>query len=113
MDCLFCKIAAGDTPADIIYQDDTVVAFRDVAPQAPTHILVIPRQHIATVNDIKEGSDQIMGYMTRTAVRLALKEGIAESGYRLVLNCNEQGGQTVYHIHMHLIGGRQLDWPPG
>lgn len=113
MDCLFCQIAAGDVPADIVYEDDTVVAFRDISPQAPCHILVIPRQHIATLNDIYEEDSHVVGYMTRVAARLAQKEGFANTGYRTVMNCNEQGGQTVYHIHMHLLGGRALSWPPG
>lgn len=113
MDCLFCKIIAQSIPADIVWQDDRVIAFRDINPQAPTHILVIPRKHIATVNDIAPGDHELIGHMVSTARQLAVQEGFSEDGYRLAMNCNEQGGQTVYHIHLHLMGGRQFTWPPG
>ena len=113
MDCLFCNIAAGNIPADIIYQDDDVCAFRDIAPQAPTHLLVIPRQHISTTNDLDTDNSSIIGKMAQCAAKLAAEQGIAQDGYRLVMNCNNHGGQTVYHIHMHILGGRQLSWPPG
>ena len=113
MDCLFCKIAAGDIPADVVYQDDRVVAFRDIAAQAPTHLLVIPRVHIPTLNDIEEQDAELLGHMALIAARLAAEEGIADTGYRLNFNCNRQGGQTVEHIHVHLLGGRQMGWPPG
>ena len=107
-DCLFCRIASGDIPADFVLEDDQLVAFRDINPQAPTHILVVPKRHIATVNDLDTADSGLVGDMTLTAQALARAEGIADAGYRLVLNCNAQGGQTVFHIHLHLIGGRQL-----
>ncbi len=112
-DCLFCKLIAGEIPADIVYQDDDVFAFRDIAPQAPTHILVIPKQHIETINDVDESHQAILGKMLVTTKRLAKEEGLADNGYRLVMNCNQDGGQTVYHIHLHILGGRAMTWPPG
>lgn len=113
MDCLFCKIADKTIPADIVYEDDRVVAFRDVTPQAPTHILIIPRQHIATLNDLDEGNHELIGHILCTAKTIAATEGLTEDGYRVVMNCNSHGGQTVFHIHLHLLGGRQMQWPPG
>ena len=113
MDCLFCKILAGEIPADIVYEDDHVVAFRDVNPQAPTHILVIPRRHIATLNDLSQEDGALISHICLTATQLAAEQGIADDGYRLVCNCNAQGGQAVYHIHLHLCGGRAMHWPPG
>ena len=113
MDCLFCKIVAGEIPADIVYKSDTAVAFRDINPQAPTHVLVIPRKHIATINDITEGDQAIVGSLYTAAKEIAAAEGMEESGYRAVMNCNEGAGQTVFHIHLHVLGGRQLGWPPG
>jgi histidine triad (HIT) family protein len=113
MDCLFCRIVAKNIPADILYEDDQVVAFRDINPQAPTHILIIPRQHIATLNAIESEHDSLLGHMVLTAKKLAAQEGISENGYRLIMNCNDDGGQTVFHIHMHVVGGRRLSWPPG
>ena len=107
-DCLFCKIVAGEIPADIVYQDDKVLAFRDINPQAPVHILIIPKKHIATLNDLDDEDQELVGYLAMTAKRLAVEEGIDKSGFRLIMNCNQEGGQTVYHIHMHLLGGRQL-----
>ncbi len=107
-DCLFCKIVAGDIPADIIYQDEHVIAFRDISPQAPTHILIVPRKHIATINDLESTDQLLAGHLLLTAQKLAREQGIDQSGFRLVMNCNQEGGQTVYHIHMHLMGGRQL-----
>jgi histidine triad (HIT) family protein len=113
-DCIFCKIAAGEIPAEIVYEDDAVVAFRDLNPQAPTHVLVIPRRHIATINDIENPEDEgVVGRMYRAARAIAVAEGLAETGYRTVMNCNEHGGQTVFHIHLHLLGGRPMRWPPG
>lgn len=112
-DCLFCKIRDGEIPGDIVYQDDEVLAFRDVNPQAPTHVLVIPSKHIATTNDLGEADAVIVGKMMLAAKKIAADEGFAQEGYRLVLNCNEGAGQTVFHIHMHLLGGRRLTWPPG
>ncbi len=111
--CLFCQIAKGDIPSDRVYQDDRVVAFRDINPQAPTHILVIPREHIATVNDLVEAHEPLVGRLISVARDLARHQGIAEDGYRLVFNCNAGGGQAVYHLHLHLLGGRQMQWPPG
>jgi histidine triad (HIT) family protein len=112
-DCLFCKIRDGEIPGDIVYQDDEVLAFRDVNPQAPTHVLVIPRKHIATTNDLEQADAAVVGKMMLAAKKIAADEGFANEGYRLVLNCNEGAGQTVFHIHMHLLGGRRLTWPPG
>ena len=107
-DCLFCKIVNRELPADIVYEDDELVAFNDISPQAPTHILIIPKTHVATVNDLTEAEIDVPGRLVLRASALAAEKGIAESGYRLILNCNSQGGQTVYHIHLHLLGGRQL-----
>ena len=112
-DCIFCKIASGDIPADIVYQDDTVVGFRDLNPQAPTHVLVIPKKHIATLNDLLPEDEAIVGRMLGAAREIAAQEGFADIGYRTVINCNEAGGQTVFHIHLHLLGGRAMHWPPG
>jgi histidine triad (HIT) family protein len=112
-DCIFCKIAAGEIPADLVYEDDAVVGFRDLNPQAPTHVLVIPRRHIATLNDLAPGDEAIVGRLFLAAKAIAAREGFAETGYRTVLNCNEAGGQTVFHIHLHLLGGRMMRWPPG
>ena len=112
-DCLFCKILAGDIPADIIYESETAIGFRDINPKAPTHVLIIPRQHIATINDISEEDHSIVGSLFSAAREIAAAEGIAEEGYRAVMNCNEAAGQTVFHIHLHLLGGRALGWPPG
>ena len=112
-DCIFCKIANGDIPADIVYQDEQVVGFRDLNPQAPTHVLVIPKKHIATLNDLLPEDEEIVGRMVGAAREIAMREGIADAGYRTVFNCNEQGGQTVFHIHLHLLGGRPMHWPPG
>ena len=112
-DCLFCKILAGDIPADVVYESDTAVAFRDINPQAPTHVLIIPRQHIATINDISEDDQAIVGSLYSAARTIAAEEGFSEEGYRAVMNCNEAAGQTVCHIHLHLLGGRPFSWPPG
>jgi len=113
MDCLFCKIIKREIPADIVYEDDEVLAFNDINPQAPTHILIIPKKHIATLNDIEKADLAIIGRLQYTAAKLAKERGFAEDGYRVVMNCNEMGGQTVYHIHMHLMGGREFTWPAG
>jgi histidine triad (HIT) family protein len=113
MDCLFCKIAEGAIPASIVFEDNEIMAFRDLNPQAPTHLLVIPRQHIATINDIKDGEQALLGKMILRAKELAQTEGFSDTGYRLVFNINPDGGQTVYHIHLHLLGGRRMTWPPG
>ncbi|WP_299311013.1 histidine triad nucleotide-binding protein [uncultured Halomonas sp.] len=113
MTCLFCQIASRELPAQIVYEDDEVVAFEDIAPQAPTHLLVIPRKHIATLNDIEEADLALVGRLQYVAARLARQFGFADDGYRVVMNCNDDGGQTVYHIHMHLMGGRRFTWPAG
>ena len=107
-DCIFCKIIAGDIPSDILYRDNDVIAFRDVNPVAPTHILIVPVKHFVTTIDIPDDNISLAGKMIRSANRLANQEGISENGYRLVINCGKQGGQIVEHLHMHLIGGRQL-----
>ena len=112
-DCLFCKIVEGEIPADIVFESDDVLAFRDVNPQAPTHILIIPRQHISTTNDLTENHELIMGRLFSAAKIIAAQEGVSDEGYRMVVNCNEKAGQTVFHIHMHLLAGRSMNWPPG
>lgn len=112
-DCLFCKIRDGEIPADIVYEDDKVLAFRDVNPHAPVHILIIPRKHISTVNNLEEGDELTMGTLFSTAKMIAAQEGVNEDGYRMVVNCNHQAGQSVFHIHMHLLAGRDMSWPPG
>ncbi len=113
IDCLFCKIVAGEIPADIIHETETTVAFRDINPQAPTHVLIIPRKHIATINDIEDEDREIIGSLYTAARDIAVAEGIADEGYRVVMNCNAGAGQTVFHVHLHLIGGRPMSWPPG
>jgi len=106
--CLFCKIINKDIPADIVYEDDRVLAFRDISPQAPIHTLIIPRKHINTINDASVGDRELIGHMVLTATQIAKENHVDEPGYRLVMNCNEQGGQTVFHIHLHILAGRQL-----
>jgi histidine triad (HIT) family protein len=113
MDCLFCKIAQQQIPAAIVYEDEDLLAFRDINPQAPTHILLIPRQHFSTLNDLTPTDAGLAGKLILKAQEIAVTEGIAESGYRTIFNCNRDGGQSVYHIHLHLLGGRSLHWPPG
>ncbi len=113
MNCLFCKIVAGEIPATIVHDDTDVLAFRDITPQAPTHILIVPKKHISTINDVDSIDEQLLGRMVLIAKELAKKEGLALPGYRLVFNVNSEGGQAVYHIHLHLLGGRQMIWPPG
>jgi histidine triad (HIT) family protein len=112
-DCLFCKIIDRKIPASIVYEDDRVLAFNDINPQAPTHVLVIPKRHIASLNELTAEDDGIVGELTRRAAAIALDRGIAEGGYRTVFNTNRDAGQTVFHIHLHLLGGRSLAWPPG
>lgn len=111
--CIFCKIANGEIKSDIVYQDDDVVAFRDLHPQAPHHILCIPRAHVATANDFQPEQAALIGKLVLAAARVAKQLGVAETGYRLVMNCNALAGQTVYHVHLHLLAGRQMHWPPG
>lgn len=114
MDCLFCKIVDREIPGDIVFEDEHVLAFNDIDPQAPTHVLIVPKRHIATLNDIEEEGDlALVGRLQYTAARIAAEQGFAEDGYRVVMNCNDHGGQTVYHIHMHLLGGRRFTWPAG
>jgi histidine triad (HIT) family protein len=112
-DCLFCKIIAREVPGSIVYEDDRVLAFNDINPQAPTHVLVVPKRHIASLNDLTPDDDQIVGEVIRRAAAIASDRGIAASGFRAVFNTNRGAGQTVFHIHLHLIGGRSLHWPPG
>ena len=112
-DCLFCKILAGEIPADLVYESETAVAFRDINPQAPTHVLVIPRKHISTINDIEQDDQAIVGSLYTAAREIAADAGIADEGYRAVMNCNEGAGQSVFHIHLHVLGGRAFGWPPG
>lgn len=112
-DTLFTKIINREIPADIVYETDEVLAFRDINPQAPVHILVIPKEPIPTMNDLQGKHESLMGKIFLAAAHIAVEEGIAQDGYRVVMNCNEAGGQMVYHIHLHLLGGRQMQWPPG
>lgn len=113
MSCLFCKIANGELESKLVYEGDEVIAFHDISPQAPTHILCIPRRHISTLNDLDEQDAALTGKLMLTAKRLASELGFADDGYRVVMNCNGHGGQTVFHIHLHLLAGRPLRWPPG
>jgi len=110
-DCLFCKMVTGDIKADVVFEDDHILAFRDINPQAPVHILIIPKAHIATLNDLDD--TQLGGHLLQVAIKIAEQKGLTEEGYRTVFNCNKNGGQEVYHLHLHLLGGRQLSWPPG
>ncbi len=112
-DCLFCKVVSGDVPVDIVYEDNHVMAFRDISPQAPSHVLVIPKRHVSTINDLDVGNSDVVGHMFLAAKKVAEMEGISEVGYRAVMNCNEDAGQTVFHIHLHVLGGRRMNWPPG
>jgi len=112
-DCLFCRIIAGDIPASLLYEDDQLVVLADINPQAPTHVLIIPRRHIATLNDLGPGDDALVGEMTRRAAAVAREHGLDGRGYRTVFNCNADAGQTVFHIHLHVLAGRRLAWPPG
>lgn len=112
-DCLFCRVAAGELNAEVVYQDEAVVAFRDINPQAPTHVLVVPRRHIATINDLQPDDAALVGRLYLAAQQVAAQDGIADRGYRTVMNCNREAGQSVYHIHLHVLGGRGMHWPPG
>jgi histidine triad (HIT) family protein len=112
-DCLFCRVIAREIPAQIVHEDEEIVAFRDINPQAPLHALVVPRRHIATLNDLQPADDALVGSMFRRAAALAKEHGCAERGYRTVFNCNREAGQSVFHIHLHVLGGRPLTWPPG
>ena len=112
-DCLFCKIARGEIPAQIVHQDETVTAFRDINPQAPVHVLVIPNQHVGSAAEVGPGNGALVAALLVAANRIAEKEGVSESGYRLVMNVGENAGMTVPHLHLHVLGGRRLSWPPG
>ncbi len=112
-DCLFCKMVAGEIRPDVVYEDDAVLAFRDINPQAPTHVLVVPRTHIATINDLEPSHAELVGRLYLAAREVARREGLAERGYRTVMNCNAEAGQTVFHLHLHVLGGRPMKWPPG
>lgn len=112
-DCLFCKIIAGQIPASMVHQDETLVAFRDINPQAPLHVLIVPRKHIASLNELSPEDDALVGSLLRKAAALAKQNGYHERGYRTVFNTNREAGQTVFHIHLHLLAGRPLTWPPG
>ncbi|HUF46554.1 MAG TPA: histidine triad nucleotide-binding protein [Vicinamibacterales bacterium] len=111
--CLFCRIVSGELPASTVFEDDRIVAFDDLHPQAPTHVLVVPKRHIATVTDLGPDDDGLVGALVRTAAAIAAERGIADAGFRTVFNCNAGAGQTVFHIHLHLLGGRTMHWPPG
>jgi histidine triad (HIT) family protein len=111
--CLFCRIADGDLPATRLHEDDLVVAFRDIAPDAPTHVLVIPRAHIRSAADLGDADGALLGRLFAVAAEVARTEGVADAGYRLVTNIGDQGGQSVHHLHVHLLGGRRMGWPPG
>lgn len=110
-ECLFCKMANGEIKPDIVYEDANLLAFRDINPQAPLHLLIIPKRHIANLNDLNDGL--LGGDLLRTAAKLAAEFGYADSGYRTIINCNDDGGQTVHHLHLHLLAGRRMAWPPG
>tara|TARA_B100001996_G_scaffold250120_1_gene193921 strand:- start:423 stop:821 length:399 start_codon:yes stop_codon:yes gene_type:complete len=112
-DCLFCKIVEKKIPADIVYESEDVIAFKDIEPKAPIHCLIIPKKHISTINDIDGSNSNIIGLMYEAAAQLARTLNVDKDGYRVVMNCNSNGGQTVYHIHLHFLAGRQLSWPPG
>lgn len=112
-DCIFCKIVAGEIPSETVYEDEEILAFEDVNPTAPTHVLVIPKRHIATVNDLSDAHAPLVGRLLVRAGTIAGERGLSEDGYRLVMNCMRGAGQTVFHIHLHLLGGRPFGWPPG
>ena len=112
-DCIFCKIIKGKLPADKVYEDENMLVFNDLHPRAPVHQLIVPKKHISTLNDLTDGDTELIGNIIQRARLLAEKAGIAQSGYRTVFNCNADGGQVIFHLHLHLIGGRKLEWPPG
>jgi len=113
MSCLFCRIVAGEIPAAKVYEDEEILAFSDIKPEAPLHVLIVPKRHISTVNDLAESDDRLVGAMIRRAAAIAAERGVDASGYRTVFNCNSHAGQTVFHLHLHLLGGRTMAWPPG
>ena len=112
-DCLFCKIITGDIPATVVHQDEHLIAFKDINPQAPMHVLIVPRRHVSSLNELAETDDPLVGEMVRRAAAIARQHGHADRGYRTVFNCNAEAGQTVFHIHLHVLGGRAFKWPPG
>ena len=112
-DCLFCRIAVGEIESERVYEDEWVVAFRDIQPQAPLHLLIVPREHLTSLRELEEGHLELAGRLVLVAGELARREGLAEAGYRLVVNCGSDGGQAVDHLHFHLLGGRAMRWPPG
>ena len=112
-DCLFCKMISGEIQPDTVYEDDEVLGFRDINPQAPTHVLVVPKTHISTLNDLQDNHSALVGKLYLAAKKIAADEGIADDGYRTVMNCNAGAGQTVFHLHLHVLGGRPMEWPPG
>lgn len=112
-DCIFCRIATGEIPATTLYDDGEILAFRDINPEAPVHVLLIPHRHIATLNDLAAADATLIGRLYLASKQVAAELGVAESGYRTVINCNRDAGQIVFHIHMHLLAGRELGWPPG
>jgi histidine triad (HIT) family protein len=112
-DCLFCKIVAREIPGSIVYEDDHVLAFNDINPQAPTHVLIVPKRHIATLNELSVEDDQLLGEIVRRGAAIAKARGISAGGFRTVFNTNPGAGQTVFHVHLHLLGGRSMAWPPG
>jgi histidine triad (HIT) family protein len=112
-DCLFCRIIAGEIPASKVYEDDRIVAFNDINPQAPMHVLVVPREHVETLNELGHGHDSTVGEMVRRGAAIAAERGYSASGYRTVFNCNADAGQAVFHIHLHVLAGRKMTWPPG
>jgi histidine triad (HIT) family protein len=111
--CLFCKIITREIPGAIVYEDERILAFNDISPQAPTHVLLVPKRHIASLNDLQPGDDQVLGELVRRAAAIAKERGISAGGFRTVFNTNSDAGQTVFHVHLHLLGGRSLGWPPG
>ncbi len=113
MSCLFCRIVSGEIPASKVYEDDEVLAFNDINPQAPMHVLVVPKRHVSTLNDLTEGDQALIGVLVRRAAAIAGNAGYADRGYRTVFNCNAEAGQTVFHVHLHLLAGRAMGWPPG
>jgi histidine triad (HIT) family protein len=112
-DCLFCRVIAGELPASVVYENEKLVAIADVHPQAPLHVLLIPRRHVATLNDLVEADDALVGEMVRRAAAIAKEQGYSQRGYRTLFNCNREAGQSIYHLHLHLLAGRPLRWPPG
>ena len=111
--CVFCKIVSGDIPSEKVYEDDDLLAFEDLSPAAPVHVLIIPKKHMATLRDIGEADRELIGAIFVAANKIAVEKGLAEEGFRIVANCGENGGQTVFHVHYHLLGGRRMEWPPG